>query len=172
MYGHYFLLMVPPLSVLAGVAERPPRAAWVVSAVLAAGFLVWACVFEAATGSWWTPKPDYRRAGEYVRAHTAAGERIFVWGWFPPLYQAADRCPSTRFVYTHHLAGAHGAPVGWDLLMRDLEAAPPPYILDTSHGDYGFEYATVEQFAPLWSFISARYQLETEIEGVRLYYRR
>ncbi len=183
MYGHYFLMMLPPLSVLAGVGatDGVPRLLVAASALVAAAFLIYACLFEAATESFWSPKPNYRRAGEYVRAHTTPDERIFVWGWFPPLYQAADRCPSTRFVYTHVLSGSassggeargHNVPEGWDMLMHDLDAAPPPYVLDTSHGDYSYRYAELEQFPRLWDWLRARYDLETEIEGVRLYRRK
>jgi hypothetical protein len=183
MYGHYFLMMLPALSVLAGVgaADGLPRPLLWVSGGLAFSFLVYACLYEAATGSFWSPKPDYRRAGAYVQAHTRPDERIFVWGWFPPLYQAADRCPSTRFVYTHVLSGSassggeargHTVPEGWDMLMHDLDAAPPPYLLDTSHGDYSYQYAALEQFPRLWDWVRARYDLETELAGVRIYKRR
>jgi hypothetical protein len=182
MYGHYFLMMLPPLAVLAGVGADGgvPRPLVWLSGALAVAFFVYASLFEAATESFFTPKPDYRLAGDYVRAHTRQDERVFVWGWFPPLYQAADRCPSTRFVYTHVLSGSassggeargHNVPEGWDMLMHDLDAAPPPYILDTSHGDYSYRYAELEQFPRLWDWLRARYRLETEIAGVRIYRR-
>ncbi len=183
MYGHYFLMMLPPLSVLAGVggADELPRPLVWLTAFVATGFLVYATVFEPATESLWSPHPDYRRASAYVKERTQPDERIFVWGWFPPFYQAADRCPSTRFVYTHVLSGSassgggargHTVPEGWDMLMHDLDAAPPPFILDTSHGDYGYRHAPIEQFPRLWDWMGARYELVTEIEGVRIYHHR
>jgi len=188
MYGHYFLLFVPALATLAGIgaarwlddARRRERR-WLIGlvAAVAIAFTLVAAMFEGATGSAFTPSPDYREASAYVRARTAPGDQIFVWGWFPALYQAADRCPSTRFVYTHILSGAntagaernHNVPEAWDMLMRDLETAPPAYLLDTSPGDYNFAFAP-ERYPRLWEFIAARYRVETTIAGVRMFRRR
>jgi len=197
MYGHYFLLFVPALATLAGIgaARRfaappaaPPLSAprdrerrWLIGlvAAMAAAFFLVATMFEGATGSAFTPSPDYREASQYVRARTAPDDRIFVWGWFPALYQDADRCPSTRFVYTHILSGAnatgaernHNVPEAWDMLMHDLEAAPPAYILDTSPGDYNYAFPP-DHYPRLWDFMTARYQPETTVAGVRMFRRK
>ncbi|HUJ60973.1 MAG TPA: glycosyltransferase family 39 protein [Kofleriaceae bacterium] len=188
MYGHYFLLLVPALATVAGIgaarwfpdhpAARRRLTALVI--VLAAAWLVAGFVFEGATSNAWSPEPDYRDAAAYVRAHTSRDDRLFVWGWFPALYQAADRCPSTRFVYTHLLAGAspegidrgHDVPEAWDMLLDDLDAAPPAYILDTSPGGYSSYHYPPELYPRLWSFIAGRYDVETTIAGVRLFRRR
>jgi hypothetical protein len=191
MYGHYFLMMVPPLAVLGGVGaarwlDGPAAAARRrllvgVSAFLAAGFFVYACLFEAATESFWRPSPDYLAATDWLRAHSSTDDRVFVWGWFPPLYVRSDRCPSTRFVYTHVLSGSpsqgaeargHSVPEGWDMLMHDLEAAPPRYVLDTSHGDYSYAQSPLEAFPRLWEFVRVRYVMDAEVAGVRFYRRR
>jgi 4-amino-4-deoxy-L-arabinose transferase-like glycosyltransferase len=192
MYGHYFLLAVPPLCVLAGVgatrlwSAAAPARRWlkrgvvVVTALLAAGQLVGATLYEGATDSFWSPRPDYARAAAYLRTVTRPDERVFVWGWFPALYVAGQRCPSTRFVYAHHLAGmvsdpsgrrGHSVPLGWQEVMDDLRRNPPAYVLDTSHGDYEFRYAPIERYAPLWSSVNRSYTFETEIAGVRFYRR-
>jgi 4-amino-4-deoxy-L-arabinose transferase-like glycosyltransferase len=190
MYGHYFLLTVPPLSVLAGVGgaewlmtastgERRRLAAIV--AAMAFGFLIAAWLFRAATDSWIKLSPDYRRASAYVRARTRPDDRLFVWGWFPALYVDADRCPASRFVYTHLLSGARSAsgattrshlvPEAWPMLIEDLERSPPAYILDTSPGRYDYPFPP-EQYPPLARLLSSAYRLETEIEGVRLFKRK
>lgn len=187
MYGHYFLLFVPALSTLAGIgaarwfddAHARERRWWIglVTAMAAAFFLV-ATMFEGATGSAFAPDPDYREASRYVRERTTDDDQIFVWGWFPALYVAADRCPSTRFVYTHVLSGGnaavqrnHNVPEGWDMLMHDLEAAPPAYVLDTSPGDYNYAFPP-EGYPRLWQFLSARYREEITVAGVRMFRRR
>jgi 4-amino-4-deoxy-L-arabinose transferase-like glycosyltransferase len=199
MYGHYFLLAVPALCVLAGVGAArwwPPaydtvivpgrrlqlrHALIAVTALLAVGQFVGALAYEGATDSLWSPRPDYRQAGAYLRRVTTPAERVFVWGWFPALYLAGDRCPSTRFVYAHHLAGytasisghrGHSVPEGWLQLMDDLRRSPPAYVLDTSHGAYQFEYAPIESYLALWTFVSQSYAFEAEIAGVRFYRRR
>ena len=187
MYGHYFLLFVPALATLAGIgaarwldAGRVRERRWLIAlvAAIAAAFFVVATMFEGATGAAFTPSPDYREASCYVREHTGDGDGIFVWGWFPALYVGADRCPSTRFVYTHILSGAgttggernHLVPEAWDMLMHDLAAAPPAYILDTSPGDYNYPFPP-ERYPQLWEFMAPRYRVETTIAGVRLFRR-
>jgi hypothetical protein len=190
MYGHYFLLTVPPLAVLAGVGgtawlaaastgERRRLAALV--ATMASGFLVAAWLFRGATDSWLTLNPDYRKASAYVRARTQPDEQVFVWGWFPALYVAADRCPASRFVYTHLLSGAraqggattrgHLVPEAWPMLLADLARAHPAYILDTSPGRYDYPFPP-EQYPALAQLLSSAYRLEAEIEGVRVFKRK
>jgi hypothetical protein len=187
MYGHYFLLTVPPLSVLAGVGgadwltaastgERRRLAALV--ATMACGFLVAAWLFRGATDSWMGLHPDYRMASAYVRGRTQPEDRVFVWGWFPALYVDADRCPASRFVYTHLLSGAraqggattrgHLVPEAWPMLLEDLERTRPAYILDTSPGRYDYPYPP-EQYPALARLLASDYRLETEIEGIRLF---
>ena len=189
MYGHYFLLTVPPLAVLAGVGgirwlsaastgERRGLAALVTT--MAAGFLIAAWTFRGATDSWLALRPDYRKASAYVRARTQPDDRLFVWGWFPALYVDADRCPASRFVYTHLLSGAraqsgattrgHLVPEAWPMLLGDLERTRPVYILDTSPGGYDYPFPP-EQYPALAQLLSSRYHLETEIEGIRIFKR-
>jgi 4-amino-4-deoxy-L-arabinose transferase-like glycosyltransferase len=193
MYGHYFLLMVPALAALGGigadlwlgepspVATRRKRLLTAVTTVGAIGFLLSACLVEPATGAFWSPRPDYLQAADYVKRTTRPDDRVFVWGWFPPLYVMADRCPSTRFVYTHVLSGgqtqgsaskAHNVTEGWEMLMSDLGREPPSYIMDTSAGEYGFEAFPIQNFSRLWSFVQSGYEVDTEIAGVRIYKRR
>ncbi len=189
MYGHYFLLTVPPLSVLAGVGgaewlaaastgQRRRLAALV--ATMACGFLAAAWLFRGATDSWLTLNPDYRLASAYVRARTQPDDRLFVWGWFPALYVDADRCPASRFVYTHLLSGArsqagvtsrgHLVPEAWPMLLGDLQRTRPTYILDTSPGRYDYPFPP-EQYPALARLLASDYRLETELEGIRIFRR-
>jgi hypothetical protein len=187
MYGHYFLMMVPGLCVLAGVGGAhllgpkapspwPRRWVWLATPLVAVGGLVSAALYEPATESFWSRKPDYRQVTEYVRQTTAQDDRIFVWGWFPPLYVESDRCPATRFVTAHVLAGAamgegakgHSVTRGWDLLMGDLEQSPPPLILDTSTAPLGFEYASIDRYPRLAHFVDAHYREEARVADVRI----
>jgi hypothetical protein len=156
------------------------RALAAVTVLIAVGEFAGACAFEPNTDSLGAPKPDYRQAAAHLRAVTRPDERVFVWGWFPALYLASDRCPSTRFVYAHHLAGrapsdagkrAHSVPEGWQMLMADLEREPPPYLLDVSHGEYDFQYAPLERYPLLADFVARRYAFDREIAGVRFYRR-
>ena len=190
MYGHYFLLTVPPLAVVAGTGgvawlatasrgERRGLAALV--ATMACGFTTAAWLFRGATDSWLTLKPDYRAAAAYVRARTQPDDQLFVWGWFPALYVDADRCPASRFVYTHLLTGAraqsgattrgHLVPEAWPMLMDDLQRTRPAYILDTSPGGYDYPFPP-ERYPPLAGLLSSAYTLDTQIAGVRVFKRK
>jgi hypothetical protein len=190
MYGHYFILTIPPLAVLGGaggvawlasasVTKRRLLAALVV--LMAIGFSDAAWLFRGATDSWVRVSPDYRRAADYVRARTTPDDRVFVWGWFPALYVAADRVPASRFVYTHLLTGAratsgaatraHLVPEAWPMLLDDLARERPVYILDTSPGRYDYPFPP-EAYPALASLLASDYRLEDEIEGVRLWRRR
>lgn len=185
MYNHYFLLMVPALATLAGIGaarwldERRGKRLVYVLAAMCVAMICAAIAFESVTENAFVPDPDYREAARYVADHTRPDESIFVWGWYPPLYQAADRCPSTRFVYTVILVGKGTTggqqrftevPEAWDMVMHDLEAAPPPYILDTSTGDYRYDFPP-EHYPRLWAFISAHYTVDTTVAGVRIFRR-
>ncbi|MES1208724.1 MAG: hypothetical protein ABUS79_22530, partial [Pseudomonadota bacterium] len=190
MYGHYFLLTVPPLAVLAGAggvdwlataSRAGPRRLAALVAGMAVVSLTAAWLYRGATDTWLALEPDYRRAAAYVRARTRPDDQLFVWGWFPALYVDADRCPASRFVYTHLLTGArsksgattrgHLVPEAWPMLMDDLERARPAYILDTSPGRYDYPFPP-EQYPPLARLLSSAYGLETEIEGIRVFKRR
>jgi hypothetical protein len=184
MYGHYFLLFVPALATFAGIGAPTLAAAqrrWLTRGlgVMAAGFFAFAVLLEVPTDSVWSPSPDYREAADYVAARTNRDDQIFVWGWFPALYVAADRCPSTRFVYTHIHSGnsttvgdlGHSVPEAWDMLMADLEAAPPAFVLDTSPGQYTDYAFPPEHYERLWRFLAAHYTVDTTIAGVRIFRR-
>jgi hypothetical protein len=93
----------------------------------------------------------------------------------------ANRCPASRFVYTHLLTGArsqsgattrgHLVPEAWPMLMDDLQRARPAYILDTSPGHYDYPYPP-EQYPPLARFLSSGYTLDAELEGIRIFRRK
>ena len=191
MYGHYFLLFVPALAVYGGLGyddwltanakSRHVKAFIAFLVVGSAGFMLTAVLWDTTTDGLVTPKPDYRRAAAYVKSHSPPDARVFVWGWFPALYVYADRCPSTRFVYTHLLTGSaasgteargHNVPEAWDMLMTDLNADPPAFIFDTATGEYGFEAFPIAAYGRLASFVNARYVVDTEVEGIRIYRRR
>jgi hypothetical protein len=146
--------------------------------VAAAGFFVMASVFEPTTGTLWRPQPDFRAATDYVRAATRPDERLLVWGWAPGMYVAADRCPSTRFVYAHIFVGFdaahsswHEVPEAWPMLLDDLGREPPRFILDTSGGGYNFDPFPMQRYPQLWDFVKTRYFLDRTVEGIKIYRR-
>jgi hypothetical protein len=55
------------------------------------------------------------------------------------------------------------------MLMADVEAAAPAYILDTSPGEYDYGYAPLSAYPRLWSFVRDRYRVEAEVAGIRFH---
>jgi hypothetical protein len=199
MFGHYFIQMLPPLSLMAGLAagkyfdekSESHRRRWKV-AILALTvvpgivFTGMAISFEATTDTWGGMRPDFRPATEYIKAHTGPEDKIFVWGWFPSIYVYSERTPSTRFVNTNKHVGYKpgndpnekdraditwlAVPEGWPMLEADLNRDPPKLIVDTAPGNYhDFGRYPIGDYPILRGFIDRNCRLETKIGGTDIY---
>jgi 4-amino-4-deoxy-L-arabinose transferase-like glycosyltransferase len=108
----------------------------------------------------------------FMRERAAPGDRLFVWGMRPHLYVMSGLLPATRFVIGTFLTGL----VPWEavgseedtrrwivpgsraLLMEDLRAQPPRFIVDASHDHLFAEGAyALDTFPELASFVRERY---------------
>jgi hypothetical protein len=154
---HYYLQLILPLTLLAApmvnairLGERRygfpllrprPLAGWL--ALSAAVFLV-----VDSIGLW--HNREFSPSAVYVREHSGAEDRIFVWGQGTRqtgMYLDARRRPATRYIASFPLTGhIFGSPVSWDPafdtsdrivpgawenLRQDFERHPPRYIIDT-----------------------------------------
>jgi len=114
------------------------------------------------------------RVAAYIREHSRADDRIFVWGYHPDIYLFADRRPASRFVYASFLSGLIPwtniapdrdtryavVPGARETLLRELAANPPAFIVDCSAGPNRFwQKYPLETFPALLDFVRARYQL-------------
>jgi hypothetical protein len=180
--GYQFLLIVPSLALAGGLgaAEIARRR----SVPLAAAALA----LVALTGwQWWRGygvTPDYERgafsprteeqAAEYLRAHTAPSDGIFVWGLSPGLYALADRHPTTR--YPFHKILYTDAPLSQMIpglderraeLLERFDREPPRYVLVGRRDRNGFEpedsFTSLRRFTELDERLHRDYQPETEI---------
>jgi hypothetical protein len=115
----------------------------------------------------------YAALGRFLRAHAVPGDRAFVWGMRPHAYVLSGLVPSTRFVIGTFLTGL----VPWErvgsaedtrrwivpgsraLLMQDLEADPPRFVVDASD-DHLFAQGAyaLPTFPELDAFVRARYR--------------
>ncbi len=145
-YGHYFLQLLFPLCLGAAPAlarlDRAARAALGVIAATALGF--------AAANAWLVHARDdvvqdtfplHREVAAFLRADRCHGEAsLFVWGIAPRLYVETGLRPASRFVLPQETISGHqpgrraAAPTVVEadrrLLVGDLEASAPAYILD------------------------------------------
>ena len=115
----------------------------------------------------------YAGLGRFLRSRAAPGDRAFVWGMRPHAYAMSGLIPSTRFVIGTFLTGL----VPWErigseedtrrwivpgsrtLLLDDLRAAPPRFVVDASD-DHLFAQGAyaLPTFPELDAFVRARYR--------------
>jgi hypothetical protein len=189
---HYYLLLVPPICVLAAA----PTARWLSSHRWTLFFVVAPVVFFlgfARYNDWFldvTPRErDLPRAvGEWIRGQTPPSARLQVWGNSPEIYFHAQRRMGSRFLFTNYQCGKiwgtasdeegaagterHIVPESWPLLMGDLEAHPPDVLVDAAAGGLRhFAGHGIERYPQLEAFVERCYRPWTNLEGVQLYRR-
>ncbi len=162
-YPHYYIQLVPPLCLLAApVFERlffsadrirflflTPRlvALWLVLTFLGFNASHW-------YGEWYRRR--HTESGLYIRNHSHATDRIFVWGQAAPIYLDAQRRPACRYVVTFPLTGlifggiynvnTHDriVPGAWDNLDKDFQRHPPAYIVVTDGSRKNAQYPVAD----------------------------
>lgn len=200
MYGHYFIQILPPLCLIAALGasehfsnERGFRSSkyWSVATLvltLLAGiiFTGMAIFFEAATDTWGKLEPDFRPAVEYIRKHTEPMDKIFVWGWFSPVYVYSERAAATRFTATFMLVEYNQGndldeedrsdrtwtyiPEAWPMLEADMKRNKPTLIIDTSPGDYhNFGRYPLKDYPVISDYVNENCRIETRIAGMDIY---
>lgn len=153
-YPHYYIQLVPPLSVLAAPTilrfwrgARVNPASSMRRTVIAAWPAVAAVVFGAAHWRGVATDVEVSETGRYLRQHAEPAARIFVWGQAPRIYLDAQRQPASRYIATFPLTGyVFGGPVpgldtrsrivpgAWTNLWKDFDDHPPTYVVDTEAG--------------------------------------
>jgi hypothetical protein len=197
-FGNYFLMLTPPLAVLAASgllvlydSKHKRRAEW-----LAAGGLVFALVSVLAAVDWDRLVPasrridaQYREAGAWISAHSRPEDRLLVWGDSAQLYVYSGRVMGTRFAFCNYHTGiiwgtsaTPGAvdvavsssivPRAWAELLDDMRHAPPMFVADAAAaGLHNFEGQALEKFPELWHIIGTEYRYETTQGGIPIYRR-
>ncbi|WP_329036698.1 glycosyltransferase family 39 protein [Streptomyces sp. NBC_01725] len=178
-FGHYFLQLLPPITLLATAALRslrPERLRSVLSvpACVCGLFVLWATVAPRS-------ELDHSdRVAAAVRQHTAPTDRVLVWGIHPEIYRLADRAPASRYLtaglLTNFSGGRDGPRVGeayavpgaWRVFAAEMSARPPALIVDDSRGK---PYAP-ERVPTLRRLLAGGYEpLPGTVEGTVFYLR-
>lgn len=196
LYPHYFIPLYLPLSLAAApfleeCLRRPldRRGRWIVawSVVALVGFTVvngWMYLGGGSVEG--ETRPVYGRVAERLRADPCfPGASLFVWGFAPSFYYAADLPVASRFLLVSttlvgYVSGRRGGdsdpglgrPEHWDWLMSDLERSQATFILDTAESGLGRWHYPVEDFPRLDRFLHKRYEATTVVDRVRIYRRR
>lgn len=190
--GHYHLVVLPPLTLLAGRAfadllarQRLARArAWPalrlgIGAAAAIPVLAfWIAAFVTRT---WTL--DFFPLVEQITKETSPNDRIFVWGSYPQLYSFSGRGLATRFVSCTHLTGSYASrpieiksigknviPGVWEMFEADWAMHPPVLIIDMAPVSPDWRALQMTRFPVLAAHLS-EYRLETVINGATIYRR-
>ncbi len=178
-FDHYAIQLLPPLCLVSGLAISTlldwSRRNFSLRVMVGAGLLVMAgaLLSAALTARKHTfPLDPSHRVSAYIRAHSHPDDRIFVWGFHPEIYLHSERKPASRFVFASFLTGlipwTNTAPAqdttyaivpgALDLLIAELSAAPPRYIVDCSAGPNRFwDKYPLENFPELAAHIQAHY---------------
>jgi hypothetical protein len=190
--GHYHLMLMPPLALLAGRAflnflghikhdsstrkKRIHRFLTAAVVVPVLGFLIMAYIVRERTLAF-TPITDY------ITAKTGPKARIFVWGSAPYIYSFSQRRMATRFTSCSHLVGMYASrphkdideskwivPGSWDMLASDLKAHPPELIIDMSPVSNNWGPHPIRRYTVLDRLLK-NYSHETTVNGVPIYRR-
>jgi len=140
---HYFVLLLPAISLLTGAAVWGlyRRSALLASCLLATGFL-WSVVlqkdylfdFNPANAPHriygGNPFPEAIPIADYIASHTKPNSPIAVLGSEPEIYFYAKRPSATGYIYIYGLMEPHPYALRMqNEMIRDIEAARPEYIV-------------------------------------------
>lgn len=137
IYFHYYILVLPPLALLAGrwwrrffnhLRAMPfERGAWWLAIFLVAVFIPVSGFLAYATYKPFRPKhkDDWIYTVDYLRVRTDPKDLIFVWGYCPQIYTIANRMPATRFTTADYLTGRTPKTAG---LEYDPQTRTPPSV--------------------------------------------
>jgi hypothetical protein len=196
-FGNYYLLLLPPLAILAAsgavtLLDRGARIRCRAIGVAAASLSVLSAV---ATLLWYDLRPSvreddarYRAVGEWIRAEARPGDRLLVWGDSAQIYVYSGCVMGTRFAFCNYHTGkiwGTGAdlpnakvdlsrivPRAWQELFGDLQNAPPAFIADAAAGGlHGFDGCSLDRYPELWRLVQAKYRIKAVVAGVPLYER-
>jgi hypothetical protein len=184
-FGHYWLQVVPPLTLLAVpvVARWTGRARTLaIAGVAVPAAVAWALLFVPGS---FHDRPNPAAVADYVRSHTTTGDRVFVWGSYPEVLVAAERQPAGGLVHTDFVVGRSGGrndpaitmasaiPEATDIMFESLATAPPKLILDTSTAaNLGYSKYPTTLLPELDRFIHDGYQQVAVVDGVTVWQRR
>lgn len=123
---HYFLMALPPLSLMAGLWISPqaslrtyfwgsaPMSRWVarVSLFLLPVAVSWFAAWQIPSINrlYGLHRADHAKLARRITATTAPTDRLFVWGDNPEFYIFAKRLAATRFTWADYFVGRFGIP--------------------------------------------------------------
>ncbi len=156
--GHYYLQVIPPLALAAGLSDASTRAKFAatgLSALLALSFATaggWRMYISESTRE---TLPAVRDGADFIRETTRPGDRLLVWGYGPDLYERSLRRPATRQLTPATTVTGYSFGGAKELskrinprelvqsgrfadFMNDLRCTPPAIVVDFSRYDFHY----------------------------------
>ncbi len=180
---HYFLLMIPAVSLLAGfgfaliveglglfLAGWWKRAAVVILVAAAivtpfyrdAAFFFRMSNFEASRAVYQSnPFPESLVIANFIREKTTPDDRIAILGSEPQIYVYAERRSVTPYIFTYALMEDH--PWALDMqqeMIRDIEEGKPAYLVSVNMASSWLPHPTSHGLLFKWaaSYLPAHYE--------------
>jgi hypothetical protein len=183
-FGHYYLQLLPPLSLLAAGAFPLSRSALRRAAVIGIAFPSVVMILVGLLTLRTKPTGEYPAVASRIRHIAPPNATMFVWGQLPELYWASGIEPGTRFIHNAFITGnsggrvqgastsSDGMPGAWEMLEADVSAHLPTVIVDTTNADVrGSQYYPLRK-TPIWPVVRADYRLVTTVDHMQVYYLR
>jgi hypothetical protein len=197
-YEHYFLQFVPALSMLAapGAAalaarwrEIAPRVRRVTVAGVALPLAAWLAFSwgRGIAGAYPEQESRTRALAQWLRAHTAPDDTLFVWGHYSPIYTLSGRLPGTRYINTSAQMGnfdpahlpptfdpaRHRSVADVAAALEDLDRRRPAWFVDTSPaGIHLWDRVPLTAFPELVRYRQEHYAEVARPGGAPVYRRR
>ncbi len=193
-YGHYFLQLVPGAALLvAGFFQDAGtrgslflRPIALLLCLSAAGFGANTWARGLLKRNFPSQDPTAIEVAQWLRANTTPQERLFVWGYFNPVYYLAERRPASRFINPSPVVGDFDplhVPRDFDarphvreddaaLLVKDLESNHCAVVVDTAPSDlHGWSRFPMSVLPVLERYLRESFFLEATVAGARVYRR-
>jgi hypothetical protein len=186
LYGYHFLVLMPAAVVIFALWPRPNRQGLWPILVAVAPLAILSLVYSV---------PGYRSlrsrgmspVSRYVLAHTMPGDVV----WADPaarLLLETGRRPGSRLQMTFYLVNHDDAPRYFtDILLGDFETRRPKYLILPANWAGEMRHIATETPCLIWrpkrqaaylracnrisDYIQSRYELETTVDGERVYHR-
>jgi hypothetical protein len=96
-------------------------------------------------------KAPWETGGEYIRTHSAEQDTLYVWGWVPGIYVAAQRMAPvpSAFEANMHIMPPDKLSLLITQMVQRFEQTPPKFIVDTRKRHFPFNRPPLE----LWPIL-------------------
>jgi Flp pilus assembly protein TadD len=181
--NHYFVLMLPAVSLLAGTAvgiarKQWPRFSWltyslfgavlVFSVVQQQDYLFRMSPIEVSRAMYHgSPFPEAIEIADYIRAHTGENSRIAILGSEPEIPFYANRISATGYIYMYGLMEPQPyAATMQNELISDVETSQPDYIVFVTYPSSWIQVPKISTFTILHWWANYQPQRYKQIVGV------